>query len=75
MIWRKASLCQGGECVEVGWRTASMSGGGNCVETAICTCDKVRVRDSKDPDGPVLEFGREVWREFTGAIKAGQLRG
>ncbi|MEW2353601.1 DUF397 domain-containing protein [Spirillospora sp. NPDC029432] len=37
------------------WRKASRSGenGGNCVELAGA-CGVVGVRDSKDPEGPVL---------------------
>ncbi|WP_083733536.1 DUF397 domain-containing protein [Actinomadura sp. CNU-125] len=39
----------------VSWRKSSHSGpnGGNCVELASLP-DGVGVRDSKDPDGPVL---------------------
>lgn len=38
------------------WRRSSRSGenGGNCVELADVTGAVVAVRDSKDPDGPVL---------------------
>lgn len=32
MNWKTASLCDGGECVQVGWHKAGASGGGNCVE-------------------------------------------
>jgi hypothetical protein len=32
----------------------------------------VQVRDSKDPDGPVLTFGPEAWLDFVWGIKAGQ---
>jgi len=31
----------------------------------------VLVRDSKDPRGPVLAFGREAWDAFATALKAG----
>jgi hypothetical protein len=38
------------------WRKARLTGenGGNCVELAGLTGKVVAVRDSKDPDGPVL---------------------
>ncbi|NUP73121.1 MAG: DUF397 domain-containing protein [Sinomonas sp.] len=40
------------------WRKASAStGNGQCVELAR-TADGVAVRDSKNPDGPVLHFTR-----------------
>lgn len=55
--WRKSSF-SGGEnnaCVELGmeWRKSSFSGGENndCVEL-VGTLDAVR--DSKNPDGPIL---------------------
>ncbi|MFG2014686.1 DUF397 domain-containing protein [Actinomadura geliboluensis] len=40
----------------VTWRRSSRStsSGGNCVELADVTNAVVAVRDSKDPDGPVL---------------------
>jgi hypothetical protein len=78
--WRKASYSttNGGSCVEVGmtpvaWRKASYSNvnGGNCVE--VETAERVvAVRDSKDPDGPKLVFGRTEWTAFAAQVKAGQ---
>ncbi|SFP04680.1 DUF397 domain-containing protein [Actinomadura madurae] len=49
------------------WRKSSHSGpnGGNCVELADATgtaADAVAVRDSKDPDGPVLLLTRAALR-------------
>ena len=41
----------------------SGSGGGNCVEVAT-TPAAVRVRDSKDVDGPILRFSPEEWSAF-----------
>ncbi|WP_396452021.1 DUF397 domain-containing protein, partial [Actinomadura sp.] len=40
----------------VKWRKSSYTGsnGGNCVELAEVAGSVVAVRDSKDPDGPVL---------------------
>ncbi|MFE9104188.1 DUF397 domain-containing protein [Actinomadura geliboluensis] len=40
----------------VTWRRSSRStsSGGNCVELADVTNAVVAVRDSKDPDGPIL---------------------
>jgi hypothetical protein len=32
----------------------------------------VAVRDSKDPSGPVLIFGREEWAAFVGSAKGGE---
>ncbi|SPT59207.1 DUF397 domain-containing protein [Actinomadura madurae] len=44
----------------VTWRRSSRStsSGGNCVELADVTDAVVAVRDSKDPDGPILLLPR-----------------
>ncbi|MGH3982427.1 MAG: DUF397 domain-containing protein [Pseudonocardiaceae bacterium] len=34
--------------------------------------DWVAMRDSKDPDGPVLAFSRAEWRAFLGGIRPGE---
>lgn len=50
----------------VSWRKSSRRGGGNngnCVEVAF-TGPAVAVRDSKDPDGPVLAFPASSWSAF-----------
>jgi hypothetical protein len=56
------------------WRKSSYSGsnGGNCVEIADNLPAVVAVRDSKDPDGPVLAFALDDWQALTSAIKAGE---
>jgi Domain of unknown function (DUF397) len=55
------------------WRKSSYSAGqGNCVEIARNLTDAVAVRDSKDPAGPKLTFGRADWRSFTASVKAGR---
>ncbi|MFG2091801.1 DUF397 domain-containing protein [Spirillospora sp. NPDC048824] len=46
------------------WRKArrSLSNGGECVELAAVAGAVVAVRDSKDPDGPVLLLTRAALR-------------
>ena len=54
------------------WIKSGRSGnGGNCVEVALLG-DGVAVRDSKDPDGPVLRFTRAEWAAFTDGVRAGE---
>ncbi len=54
------------------WRTSRYSNGqGECVEVARNLPGIVAVRDSKDPDGPRLAFGRAQWRAFAARVKAG----
>ncbi|WP_433535214.1 DUF397 domain-containing protein [Micromonospora sp. CA-249363] len=50
------------------WRksTRSNGSGGACVEVADNLPGLVAVRDSKDPDGPVLVFEPGAWRAFVG---------
>ena len=53
------------------WRKSSYSGnnGANCVEVGAAA-PLMAVRDSKDPDGPRLAFGREAWEAFAAEVKA-----
>ncbi|MEV4755400.1 DUF397 domain-containing protein [Micromonospora sp. NPDC049559] len=53
------------------WRKSSRSSGngGNCVEVADDRPGLVGVRDSKDPDGPVLVFAPSAWRAFVERAK------
>jgi hypothetical protein len=46
---------------------SSYSGGNagqECVEVARNIPGTVAVRDSKDPDGPILRLAAEAWAEF-----------
>lgn len=45
-------------------------GVGNCVEVAFV--EAVAVRDSKDPDGPVLWFTVDEWSAFIDGARAGE---
>jgi Domain of unknown function (DUF397) len=56
----------------VAWRKSSYSGnnGGNCVEVGAAG-RLIAVRDSKDPDGFRLAFGREAWQAFAATVKSG----
>jgi len=53
------------------WRTSSYSGdnGGACVEVGTPGL-AVTVRDSKDPDGPLLAFPADTWTIFAERVKA-----
>jgi hypothetical protein len=43
-------------------------GSGECVEIAELSGDQIGVRDSKDPDGPVLTFTRGEFRAFVRGV-------
>ncbi|CND84346.1 Domain of uncharacterised function (DUF397) [Mycobacterium tuberculosis] len=60
----------------VTWRKSSYSSqeGGTCVELANLDAT-VGVRDSTNPEGPVLYVGRDVLSRLLERIKTGQLDG
>lgn len=53
------------------WRKSSYSDseGGACVEVAGLSA-VVAVRDSKDPDGPKLAFGRAAFTAFAQGLRS-----
>ncbi|MFJ1704038.1 DUF397 domain-containing protein [Kitasatospora sp. NPDC088346] len=59
------------------WRKSSYSNqeGGECVEVADGFPAVVPVRDSKDPDGPVLLFPAGAWQRFVTAAARGAYGG
>ncbi|MBT2233438.1 DUF397 domain-containing protein [Nonomuraea sp. NEAU-A123] len=55
------------------WRKSSYSGSGdNCVEVAVLPDGGQAVRDSKEPDGPVLTFTPGEWDAFIKGAKDGE---
>lgn len=50
------------------WRKSSYSdNGANCIEIAFAG-QQVAARDSKDPQGPALEFSFPQWSAFLAAL-------
>lgn len=55
---------------DAAWFKSSYSGGNEteCVECAR-TGSVTLVRDSKQPDGPVITISPDAWRVFVGAVE------
>jgi len=72
--WRKAKASNPyGNCVEVQWMKSSLSySNSNCVEVAQLPSTTIGVRDSKDPEGPVLMFTPDEWHAFLGGVRNGE---
>jgi hypothetical protein len=55
------------------WFKSSLSfSNGNCVEVASLNGGEIGVRDSKDPEGPVLRFTHDEWHAFIGGVRGGE---
>ncbi|SCK49733.1 DUF397 domain-containing protein [Streptomyces sp. WMMB 322] len=67
VAWRKSSHSdsEGANCLEVAWRKSSYSdnAGGECIEVTDAT-PTVNIRDSKNPEGPLLTVPRSGWTAF-----------
>lgn len=71
MTWRKSSRCDSNLCIEVGadWTRSSRCANGECLEARRPTEVEVHVRDSTDPDGPILTFTSADWRTFLAGLR------
>ena len=57
----------------VKWVKSSLSfSNGNCIQVARLPGGTIGVRNSRDPDGPVLKFTPVEWTAFLGGCRAGQ---
>jgi hypothetical protein len=55
------------------WVKSSLSfSNGNCVEVANLSAGGVAVRNSRDPEGPVLRFTPDEWHAFIGGAHLGE---
>ena len=59
------------EMSAVAWRKSRRSNGsGNCVEVAaLAEGNRLVIRDSKNPAGPVLLVSRDDWHSFTSRLR------
>jgi hypothetical protein len=85
--WTTATASNGGNCLSAKWHISTYSGGngcltarwhtpcggGECIEARQPHNGFVQVRDSKDPQSPILQFAPERWKEFLTAIRTGRI--
>lgn len=57
--WRRSSTCPAGS---------------TCVEIAFAQDGHVKMRDSKNLNGHVLDFSVRMWDEFTNAVRRGEFQ-
>ena len=53
---------------EADWRSSTLCANGTCVEVAVVE-GQIGMRDSKEPDGPVLQFDRKSWDNFLAGVR------
>jgi hypothetical protein len=53
----------------VWFKSSYSSANGQCVESARTTDAGMAVRDSRQPNGAVLQFGAREWQVFTEGLK------
>jgi hypothetical protein len=54
------------------WRKSSRSGASGCVEVAPLPDGGIAVRDSKDPNSPVLRYTAAEWTAFVQGVAGGE---
>jgi hypothetical protein len=55
------------------WIKSSLSyANGNCLEVSGLSGSRIKIRDSKDPEGPVLHFSPAEWDAFLGGVRNGE---
>jgi hypothetical protein len=55
------------------WVKSSLSfANGNCVEVASLPGHTIGLRNSRDPEGPVLRFTPDEWHAFLGGARKGE---
>ena len=51
------------------WRKSTFSGADSCVEVAPLSGGGAAVRDTKDPDSPILRFDDHEWAAFVAGVR------
>jgi hypothetical protein len=54
------------------FKATDSSAGDNCVEVSFADNGDVGVRDSKNPNGAILEYTADEWAAFTAGVRKGE---
>lgn len=59
--------------MKLAWIKSSFSyANGNCVEVSGLSDNSIEIRDSKNPEGPILHFTPAEWDAFLGGVRNGE---
>ncbi len=58
---------------QLAWLKSRRCGSGACIEVAKVDTSYV-IRDSKDPEGPILAFTQSEWDAFVAGVMAGDFK-
>ncbi|GAA2037009.1 DUF397 domain-containing protein [Catenulispora yoronensis] len=53
-------------------KARASTGNGACVEATSVRAGEICVRNSRDPEGPVLRFTKAEWTAFVSGVKDGE---
>jgi hypothetical protein len=54
------------------WQKSTLSEENGCLEARCLDRHYVEIRDSKDPDGPILKLDFAEWNAFTAGVRNGE---
>lgn len=54
------------------FKSSASTGQNNCVEVRFHTTGHVDVRNSKDPEGPMVTFDKDEWKAFRIGVSQGE---
>lgn len=54
------------------WRKSTYSENNGCVDVAFVDDGGVAIRDSKNRQGPILQFASVEWEAFVGGVHCGE---
>lgn len=70
--WARSGRCDSAaSCVEAQWVRSSFCHTSSCCVEVAQDHDEILVRNSQNPDGPILRFSPEEWKTFLAGARDG----